>query len=528
MAGIDSGAESSSASQVSCSPTPVYADHLHSDNAVRDRDPHQHQRDANISNHLAPPNIQPYSGVLEQGKVVIKPIAFKASPLTTTRFDVAGERYGSTPVLTRPGSRITVYGSSNDLRPIHATHNHSINSLDRKLRSSCISSPTLQMASLMNLPHHKLKSYSSLETIRNSPMQQNCNNYPSYSSLRHDDDDDSDSASLTPSPSDSGISDLSAALRDRDSELAHLRQTMEHNEQVIFRVYQEKERSWERELRRLKLGQDHRQMALAQRVAQLERLIRFQRLDYQEDKRRLCTENNRVQDVLQLELRTLKERLEDTEWRLCQKTGEMVMLKNQLRDLQNEQKTKAHELLQTRSDHKESLHQLDNRDKEIIYLKSVINERDGKINDLFRTIDEIKHQNDTLTSKTNENGKLKQDLQELRKELSEMSMKEYRNLEAGRAKRPTDEASERQQLDVLKRELENRKAEFDRERIVWIEEKEKVLRYQKQLQMNYIQMYRRTRTLEAEVESLNVELELDKTGYKKKLASSSTCLPIEL
>lgn len=57
---------------------------------------------------------------------------------------------------------------------------------------------------------------------------------------------------LTPSPSDSGVSELEAALRDRDSELAYLRQTMEHNEQVIFRVYQEKEKVWERELRRLK------------------------------------------------------------------------------------------------------------------------------------------------------------------------------------------------------------------------------------------------------------------------------------
>lgn len=40
---------------------------------------------------------------------------------------------------------------------------------------------------------------------------------------------------LAPSPCDSGVSELEAALRDRDSELAHLRQTMEHNEQVIFR-----------------------------------------------------------------------------------------------------------------------------------------------------------------------------------------------------------------------------------------------------------------------------------------------------
>lgn len=41
---------------------------------------------------------------------------------------------------------------------------------------------------------------------------------------------------LTPSPSDSGISELEAALKDRDSELSYLRQAMEQNEKVIFKV----------------------------------------------------------------------------------------------------------------------------------------------------------------------------------------------------------------------------------------------------------------------------------------------------
>lgn len=46
----------------------------------------------------------------------------------------------------------------------------------------------------------------------------------------------SEQCDMTPSPSDSGISDLEAALKDRDSELSYLRQTMEHNEKVIFKV----------------------------------------------------------------------------------------------------------------------------------------------------------------------------------------------------------------------------------------------------------------------------------------------------
>lgn len=88
---------------------------------------------------------------------------------------------------------------------------------------------------------------------------------------------------LTPSPSDSGVAELEAALRDRDSELAYLRQTMEHNEQVIFRVYQEKERLWERELRRMKTVHENRLRAGAQKALRLEQMLMMQTYQVQCD-----------------------------------------------------------------------------------------------------------------------------------------------------------------------------------------------------------------------------------------------------
>lgn len=69
------------------------------------------------------------------------------------------------------------------------------------------------------------------------------------------------------------------------------------------------------------------------------------------------------------------------------------------------------------------------------------------------------------------------------------------------------------EVDRLREELSQERNEFEQERVTWAQEKEKVLRYQRQLQLNYVQMFRRTRTLEAEVESLTLELELEtKTG----------------
>lgn len=142
---------------------------------------------------------------------------------------------------------------------------------------------------------------------------------------------------LTPSPSDSGVSELEAALRDRDSELAYLRQTMEHNEQVIFRVYQEKERVWERELRRLKTLHENRLRTSAQKALKLEQMLMMQTYQLHQDKKRLSGDAQRANcesERLRQEVNVLRGRLEETEWNLCQKTGEISLLKSQLKDCQ--------------------------------------------------------------------------------------------------------------------------------------------------------------------------------------------------
>ncbi|CAH1099858.1 unnamed protein product [Psylliodes chrysocephalus] len=507
-----------------------------------------------INSRLAPPNIQPYSGVLEKGKVVIRPIAFKPSAMTmngSTRFGMAGERYGSTPILTRPGSRLTLYGSSNDLRPpSHTIHNYS---LDRKLRSSCPSStcsPHLAMSSLSSLQHsHKLVNYDSLESVRKSPMSIADSSGPNKPSYRHiSASNHSSMMDLTPSPSDSGISELEAALRDRDSELAYLRQTMEHNEQVIFRVYQEKEKVWERELKRLKTVQDSRLRTSSQKVLKLEQMLMMQTYQMQQDKKRTCADvqrSNMQCERLMQEVAALKARLEETEWGLCQKTGEISLLKTQLKELQTDQTTKCQELVQTRSDHKYLRTQVEEKDKEIERLKSLNASKDEDILELKEAITKLKSStqfiqekiqtNNNINKDYEETEKLRSEIRELREELSDMSLKDYSNIEPGRVRGQyiTEENSledleiqklngEINEVEKLREELQNKCKQFEHERLTWLQEKEKVLRYQRQLQMNYVQMFRRTRALEAEVESLTIELELDKTGLKKKLELSQT------
>lgn len=78
----------------------------------------------------------------------------------------------------------------------------------------------------------------------------------------------------TPSPSDSGVAaELEALLKEKDCEIALLRETLEQNEAVIFQVYQEKEKSWERELKKLRSIYEERMRSAQQMASQAERQL---------------------------------------------------------------------------------------------------------------------------------------------------------------------------------------------------------------------------------------------------------------
>ena len=79
----------------------------------------------------------------------------------------------------------------------------------------------------------------------------------------------------------------------------------------------------------------------------------------------------------------------------------------------------------------------------------------------------------------------------------------------------------------LKSEASETKETFETEKAHWLDEKEKVIRYQKQLQLNYVQMYKRNKTLESEIESLNKNVDdltnqLSTATAKKESKSGSS------
>ena len=71
---------------------------------------------------------------------------------------------------------------------------------------------------------------------------------------------------------------------------------------------------------------------------------------------------------------------------------------------------------------------------------------------------------------------------------------------------------------VLREEVDKYKENFEVEKVNWLDEKEKVIRYQKQLQLNYVSMYNKNKQLEAEVDQLKASLQKATTP---KAASSN-------
>ncbi|XP_022827778.1 leucine zipper putative tumor suppressor 2 homolog isoform X1 [Spodoptera litura] len=427
-----------------------------------------------------PPQIQPCSGFLGNGKSVIRPIAFK--PLGG-RLSAGGERYGSTPVLaSRPPSHLTLYGSSSDVREGRWCGSPQPASLSA-LPPATPSAPIHQR-------HHSAivtKSSSVLSGADKEPVP-------------------------APSPADSGVAEL-----ERD----------QHDYSTTERIRSHEVRV--RAARGLMMQSFGR--SRDERDAELARVRRDRAL--------------------------LRQRLEDTEWSLCQRAGEIALLKTQLKDAQNEQTAKGHEYLTLKADCRQLREVLDKKEKEIMRLRAETDEKEKSINRLQSEVDRLT--NDLMESvsdltKTKETSKneierLKTELKELRQELSDISLSGYEGIECGRTMRgiydvcktneyhwnSSDSALEDAEVqrlngelpdscsepcaataivDRLKCELEAKETQFNNERRKWSEEKDKVLRYQKQLQLNYVQMFKRSRTLEAEVDGLRLELELCNKNMK--------------
>lgn len=254
----------------------------------------------------------------------------------------------------------------------------------------------------------------------------------------------------TPSPSEGVVAELETLLREKDAEIVHLRETLEHNEQVIFKVYQEKEQMWQNSIRNLKEQYEAKLRLLQKKLADSEHMLGIHRIQNEQDKQELMAELEavkRLREAAESKADHLRVRLEDAEWTLNHKAGEVTLLRSQLK---GDRSAKVSELM---------------------CLKGELRDRDLQLSALRDQVADLM-----------EGLGVNADLIQLNEE-----------------------------LNTTKQQLEITREKIIAERRQWEEEKMKVIRYQKTLQMNYVHVCRRNRTLEKELQQLAIELQ-EKSG----------------
>ncbi|XP_052040991.1 leucine zipper putative tumor suppressor 2 isoform X2 [Apodemus sylvaticus] len=346
-----------------------------------------------------------------------------------------------------------------------------------------------------------------------------------------------------PPPSDEALLHcvLEGKLRDREAELQHLRDSMDESEATVSQAFGARQRRWPRE--REDCAAQAQQAT--QRVQRAQQLLQLQVLQLQQEKRQLQDDFAQLlQEREQLERRCatfereqreLGPRLEETKWEVCQKSGEISLLKQQLKESQAELVQKGSELVALRVALREARAALRVSEGRARGLQEAARARELELEACSQELQRYRQEADRLREKA---GHLDAEASGLREPsvptaaadpflLAESDEAKVQRAAAGAG------GSLRAQVERLRQELqrEQRRGDeqrdsFEGERLAWQAEKEQVIRYQKQLQHNYIQMYRRNRQLEQELQQLSLELEARELA-DLGLAEPAPCICLE-
>ncbi|XP_044284280.1 leucine zipper putative tumor suppressor 3 isoform X1 [Varanus komodoensis] len=320
------------------------------------------------------------------------------------------------------------------------------------------------------------------------------------------------------STSDSGRS--SSKSTSSFSRLNHLNETMPFHSPSTDDIIQDLEdRLWEKE----------------QEVLQMRRnLDKSEAAIYQQEKKKLQDDVGQLlqqREELEKKFVAFKKeqaeflpKIEETKWEVCQKAGEISLLKQQLKDSQADVSQKLNEIVGLRTQLKEGKSFLREKEEQILTLKDSFSTKSVSLeiceSELQRKMNEVQMLQEKLGQCELEVSNLKQTLTSLGGHHSHFGAELSDKLARDTLACESDEAKMKRQseenLSALKKEVERLQAElkaerqqreqqivdFEEERRTWQEEKEKVIKYQKQLQLNYVEMYQKNQILEHKVNEM--------------------------
>ncbi|XP_078406778.1 NEDD4-binding protein 3-A [Cetorhinus maximus] len=321
------------------------------------------------------------------------------------------------------------------------------------------------------------------------------------------------------------VRELEDRLHEKEVELKHVRRNLDESEDAIAQVFEDKQRLWEKEMGELKRIYASKLRQVTQQAQRSQRTLQLQVFKVQQEKRRLQEDFDKLlQECEQLKGRCtsyrqeqddLTPRLEETKWEVCQKAGEIAMLKQQLRDSQAEVAEKLSELFSLKTLIRELRVELCTKDEQLLLLK---NSLQVQCIQLPKGTNALQQPEDAILL---QEASLRRDgaPEELKAFLSgETDDLKARGLQEDSAQSLALQV-ERLKAELLleRRQCEAQAASFEIERSTWQDEKEKVIQYQKRLQSSYLEMYQRNQALEQEVQEIAAKMELTDTDVKQNL-----------
>ncbi|KAM9143306.1 leucine zipper putative tumor suppressor 3 [Pangshura tecta] len=338
------------------------------------------------------------------------------------------------------------------------------------------------------------------------------------------------------SPStDDVIQDLEDRLWEKEQEVLQMRRNLDKSEAAIFQVFEEKQKIWEREMEDLRQNYANKLQQVSKKAQRAQQALQLQIFKLQQEKKKLQDDVGQLlqqREELEKKFVAFKKeqaeflpKIEETKWEVCQKAGEISLLKQQLKDSQADVSQKLNEIVGLRTQLKEGKTFLREKEEQITTLKDSFSSKTVNLeiceNELQRKMNEVQMLREKLNHCELEVSGLKQTL-------ASMGHQGHFNSELTEKLRDplaceSDEAKMKRQNEdnviALKKEVERLQTElklerqqreqqvmdFEGERRTWQEEKEKVIKYQKQLQLNYVEMYQKNQLLEQKVNEMTTK-----------------------
>ncbi|XP_019408517.1 PREDICTED: leucine zipper putative tumor suppressor 3 [Crocodylus porosus] len=497
-----------------------------------------------------PPKILPISGKLDQSnEPLVRPSAFKP---------VVPKNFHSMQNLCPPQNN----GVAENRKSLNHTNSNSPSAVKSGLDKTSLNRTTNQVGGLSDSGRNSLTSlptYGTGYSQHVGPMSASTShinrigttyvdkNIVGYNGISTSDSGRSSSKSTSSfnrlnhlnetmpfhSPStDDIIQDLEDRLWEKEQEVLQMRRNLDKSEAAILQVFEEKQKIWEREMEDLRQNYANKLQQVSKKAQRAQQALQLQIFKLQQDKKKLQDDVAQLlqqREELEKKFVAFKKeqaeflpKIEETKWEVCQKAGEISLLKQQLKDSQADVSQKLNEIVGLRTQLKEGKNFLREKEEQILTLKDSYSSKSVNLeiceNELQRKMNEVQMLREKLNHCELEVSGLKQTLASMGHpgpfppELSE-KLQDPLACESDEAKMKRQNEDS---INILKKEVERLQAElklerqqrgqqvmdFEEERRTWQEEKEKVIKYQKQLQLNYVEMYQKNQILEHKVNEM--------------------------